>query len=59
MITGAPLHNLGAAIRTADKEKPFTIGRWVCQGGFAGEGVVPEELQMKKFQGISFSSVGF
>ena len=26
----------------------FTLGRWVAQGGFAGEGVVPSELQLER-----------
>ena len=38
LLTGAPLHNLGAAIARG----PFTLGRWVAQGGFAGIGVVPD-----------------
>merc|ERR1712061_508019 len=47
LVTGAPLHNLGAAL----KIEGFFLGRWVAQGGFAGEGVVPLEKQMAKFQG--------
>eukprot|EP00438_Fugacium_kawagutii_P013779 Skav232256 [mRNA] locus=scaffold273:154037:159511:- [translate_table: standard] len=44
LLTGGPLHNLGHAL-----EMPaFNLGRWVAQGGFAGEGVVPRELQMEK-----------
>ncbi|KAH3767510.1 nucleoside hydrolase [Pelomyxa schiedti] len=52
LITGAPLKNLGQAIQKSNSGKPLTIGRWVCQGGFAGEGVVPPDLQMKKFRGL-------
>src|SRR5439155_16977180 len=37
LLTGAPLKNLGRALATGD----FRVGRWVAQGGFAGEGVVP------------------
>ena len=78
LVTGGPLHNLGAAILASGggsdavlegvaggtKKRTGTststaginsstlmIGRWVAQGGFAGEGVVPEHLQMKKFKG--------
>ncbi len=53
LITGAPLKNLGAALRgMEDGTLPsFSIGKWVCQGGFAGVGVVPENLIMKKFAG--------
>lgn len=47
LVTGAPLHNLGAAVLLDG----FCLGRWVPQGGFAGEGVVPRELQMDKFAG--------
>lgn len=47
LLTGGPLHNLGAALSL----EGFTLGRWVAQGGFAGEGVVPRRLQMDKFLG--------
>lgn len=47
LLTGAPLHNLGKALRMDG----FRLGRWVAQGGFAGEGVVPRHLQMDKFVG--------
>lgn len=50
LLTGGPLHNLGAALQT----EGFTLGRWVAQGGFAGEGVVPRSLQMDKFVGKKF-----
>ena len=47
LITGAPLKNVGAAIKAG-----FRVGRWVAQGGFAGEGVVPSEWQLEKFKGM-------
>lgn len=47
LITGAPVLNLGVACESDD----FVLGRWIAQGGFAGEGVVPTELQMEKFAG--------
>jgi pyrimidine-specific ribonucleoside hydrolase len=47
LVTGAALHNLGDAL----KIDGFRLGRWVAQGGFAGEGVVPPEKQMEKFKG--------
>lgn len=47
LVTGAPLKNLGAALDHPD----FRLGRWVAQGGFAGEGVVPSERQLAKFRG--------
>jgi len=48
LITGAPLKNL--TVPAADPG--FVLGRWVAQGGFAGEGVVPPELQLEKFKGM-------
>jgi pyrimidine-specific ribonucleoside hydrolase len=55
LLTGAPLKNLGAAIRLdADRGgNALRIGRWVAQGGFAGEGVVPRECQLEKFRGMT------
>lgn len=53
LITGAPLKNLGAAMTLADETgQPLVLGRWVAQGGFAGEGVVPTERQLDKFRGM-------
>jgi pyrimidine-specific ribonucleoside hydrolase len=49
LITGAPLKNLGAALRLGGDD--FRLGRLVAQGGFAGEGVVPPERQLDKFKG--------
>jgi len=49
IITGGPLKNLGAAVR---KYPDLKIDRLVAQGGFAGQGVVPEELQLEKFKGM-------
>ncbi len=48
LITGGPLKNLGGAL----KRPGFRLGRLVVQGGFAGEGVVPRERQLKKFLGM-------
>lgn len=47
LLTGAPLRNLGAALRAGG----LRLGRLVAQGGFAGEGVVPPERQLAKFRG--------
>lgn len=47
LVTGAPLKNIGKAM-----EFGFRVGRWVAQGGFAGEGVVPPEKQLEKFRGM-------
>lgn len=49
LISGAPPKNLGAALAMPG----FRLGRWVAQGGFAGEGVVPPERQLAKFRGLS------
>jgi len=54
LITGAPLKNLGAAINLSliRGQESLNLGRLVCQGGFAGEGVVPSKLQLDKFKGM-------
>ncbi|MEZ4382692.1 MAG: nucleoside hydrolase [Nannocystaceae bacterium] len=53
LVTGAPLKNLGAAITLGEaRGAPFRLGRHVAQGGFAGEGVVPPQLQLAKFRGL-------
>lgn len=51
LLTGAPLKNLGAAIRAATPERPLVFQQWVAQGGFAGEGVVPAAKQLEQFRG--------
>lgn len=52
LVTGAALKNLGAALRRVDAEqREFLLGRLFIQGGFAGAGVVPPELQLAKFKG--------
>jgi inosine-uridine nucleoside N-ribohydrolase len=48
LVTGAPLKNLGALLDNTGGK----LGRLVAQGGFAGEGVVPEERQLEKFKGM-------
>lgn len=54
LVTGAPLKNLGDALRRVDAgQLPFTLGQLVIQGGFAGDGVVPPEKQLEKFRGRS------
>jgi len=47
VVTGAPLKNLGKFLKLSKK----SIACWVGQGGFAGVGVVPEHLILKKFKG--------
>jgi len=52
LITGAPLKNLGQLLDelSAAGETP-DLGRWFCQGGFAGDNVVPPERRLPKFEG--------
>lgn len=53
LLSGAPPKNLGEALRLNDERGggEFRLGRWVAQGGFAGEGVVASEQQLEKFRG--------
>ena len=51
LVTGAPLKNLGALLARPEADS-WQLGRWVAQGGFAGEGVVPPHLQLAKFKGM-------
>jgi pyrimidine-specific ribonucleoside hydrolase len=49
VITGAPLSNLYNML----DEFPFrTVKRWVAQGGFAGDNIVPKEYRLEKFDGM-------
>lgn len=47
LLTGGPLGNPAALISKTDT----VIQRWVCQGGFAGDNVVPKEHRLSKFDG--------
>jgi len=47
LVTGGPPKNLGAALKLPG----FALGAWVAQGGFAGDGVVPEDRQLPQFRG--------
>jgi inosine-uridine nucleoside N-ribohydrolase len=48
LLSGAPLHN----VRDLLREHPdVRVDRWVVQGGFAGDNVVPERLRLAKFAG--------
>eukprot|EP00542_Grammatophora_oceanica_P020466 CAMPEP_0194041244 /NCGR_PEP_ID=MMETSP0009_2-20130614/13149_1 /TAXON_ID=210454 /ORGANISM="Grammatophora oceanica, Strain CCMP 410" /LENGTH=397 /DNA_ID=CAMNT_0038684663 /DNA_START=15 /DNA_END=1205 /DNA_ORIENTATION=+ len=52
ILTGGPLHNLGAALSLEGDE--ISLERWVAQGGFCGEGVVPDSIPtLPKFEGLS------
>merc|ERR1712192_39846 len=47
LVTDAALTNLGAAL----EHHGFRLGRWVAQGAFAGEGVVPSHVpKLNKFE---------
>lgn len=48
VITGAPLSNLRELL---EKHPDVEIARWVAQGGFAGDSVVPPEFRLPKFAG--------
>jgi pyrimidine-specific ribonucleoside hydrolase len=48
IVTGAALHNMGELLTLYPDVK---IQRWVAQGGFAGDNVVPEEYRLEKFVG--------
>ncbi len=50
LLTGAALKNLRLLLRDHLPEG-FALGRWVAQGGFAGDDVVPPEHRMAKFAG--------
>lgn len=47
LVTGAALTNIGKAAREVS---PF-FPEWTCQGGFAGDNIVPPELRLEKFKG--------
>lgn len=47
LVTGAALTNIGKAAREVS---PF-FPEWTCQGGFAGDNIVPPELRLEKFNG--------
>lgn len=49
LVTGAPLHNLRLLL---NRHPDVAIARWVAQGGFAGDAVVPPEHRLDKFAGI-------
>lgn len=52
LLTGAPLKNLGVFFqRYGETLGQGAIHRWVGQGGFAGDSVVPPELRLAKFAG--------
>lgn len=48
LVTGAALTNIAEA---AQKSFPYFFSKWTCQGGFAGDNIVPPELRLEKFNG--------
>lgn len=48
IITGGPLNNLAKAL---EEHPDFKAEKFVIQGGFSGEGVIPREKQLEKFKG--------
>jgi inosine-uridine nucleoside N-ribohydrolase len=52
VITGAPLTNLYTTLTLPLFEFPWRVKRWVAQGGFAGDNVIPKEYRLEKFDGM-------
>ncbi|TMQ15676.1 MAG: nucleoside hydrolase [Deltaproteobacteria bacterium] len=48
LLTGAPLQNLRNLLR---EHPAVRIRRWIAQGGFAGDNLVPPECRLAKFDG--------
>jgi pyrimidine-specific ribonucleoside hydrolase len=48
LVTGAPLHNLRLWLHQHPEGR---LARWVAQGGFAGDNLVPPALRLDKFAG--------
>jgi len=51
LLTGAPLTNSGRALAKLSPGESF-FRSWTCQGGFAGDSVVPPEDRLEKFAGL-------
>jgi inosine-uridine nucleoside N-ribohydrolase len=50
LVTGAPLHNLRLLL---NNHPAVELRRWVAQGGFAGDNVVPPADRLPKFAGVT------
>ncbi len=50
LLTGGPLHNLRLLLECG---RPVRLARWVAQGGFAGDPLVPRERRLPKFDGLT------
>jgi pyrimidine-specific ribonucleoside hydrolase len=57
LVTGAALTNIADAahvltnIPDGERVSPGFFTKWTCQGGFAGDNIVPPELRLPKFNG--------
>jgi len=57
LVTGAALTNIHDAslaltnIPEGGRVSPGFFNKWTCQGGFAGDNIVPPELRLQKFDG--------
>ena len=59
IVTGAPLTNLYNYVLNYCKSDTLSASnknklRWICQGGFAGDNVVPKQFRLSKFDGKKF-----
>lgn len=50
LVTGAALTNVHRALLMSQNPEQL-YSEWTCQGGFAGDNVVPEEHRLEKFRG--------
>jgi len=50
LLTGGPLRNLRLLLESGAPVRP---ARWVAQGGFAGDPLVPKERRLAKFDGLT------
>ncbi len=50
LLTGGPLRNLRLLLESG---RPVRLERWVAQGGFAGDPLVPPERRLTKFDGLT------
>ena len=52
LLSGAPLQNVRDLLR---RHANVRVERWVAQGGFAGDNLVPQERRLAKFAGRTMS----
>ena len=61
MVTGAPLTNLYKYVlkycnMSVLNTRNYNKLTWICQGGFAGDNIMPKEYRLEKFDGKEFVS---